>query len=288
MDRFFRFFQRISIFIVVIVPVLAMLYFILWQEIIRDVFPLPVSIRVINILGPLLVGGSLLFWLASVTLGASALKKKNPTIWGITIFSATILSVSMFFISSIGALSPKILSSSGEMNNHHYYAVVQIQVGDMNVPHSLYKCNEKDMDCTVIFEEVAGGFNSYPTQLIVDQRADEIHFFMGRWLQYTDGPIPHGYEVAGLSIIDIFHYYLWKYKKNSIQEFVITRCDGETLDNVSCAILPFRYSIAAYNEAEIVADKSSKEIKLLIDGRPIFTYDTAPHCLVEGCVIVEE
>ena len=133
----------------------------------------------------------------------------------------------------------------------------------------------------------AGGSTIYPASFVTNDQTNEIHFFLGRELIYTDGPSPRSYNFQSFSKIDNAYIYLYTYEKNSGQEFVISKCEGKYLDNnISCMLLPFEYFTKTFNKAEIVTDESTKEIRMLLDGSLIFSYDTAPHCHVDGCTII--
>lgn len=289
MKKFLPLIERISMVIVVILPVLAIPYFIYlrWGSFHND-FPLPVYIKISNILTPSIAVCVFIFWLALFMLRLSVTETKGITSRDVILLVGTLIGIPMCFVFSILALSPEILSSSAQLGTNHYYVIIQHAIGDHNFGHGLYKCNEKDFECKMIYQEVVSSA-IYPTQLIVDQHAHEIHFFLGRWLEYTDGPYPHKYHPINTGKIDATYYYLDTHERNSAHEFVISKCDGEYLDNqLSCSILPFHYSTTKFDNAELVIDKQAKEAKLLIDDRLIFSYDTAPHCHIEGCAITEQ
>lgn len=132
----------------------------------------------------------------------------------------------------------------------------------------------------------AGGSTIYPASFITDDQSNEIHFFLGRELVYSDGPYPRSYHSQSFGMIETTYIYLYTYEKNSRQEFVISKCEGKYLDNnISCMLLPFQYATDAFNKAEIVTDESTNEIRMLVDGTLIFSYDIAPYCHVDGCVV---
>ena len=87
--------------------------------------------------------------------------------------------------------------------------------------------------------------------------------------------------------IDETMFSLYSYEKNFGHEFVIVKCGKSISNNIPCDFLPFHFSSTSFQKAELVADENAKEIKLLIDDTLVFSYDTAPHCHAEGCVITE-
>ena len=281
--------ERVSIIVVSIVPVVAVPYFIYlrWGSF-HDDFPLPVYLQVTNILTPSITAFVYIFWFALIVFRLSVPAIKGITSRDVILLVGTLTGIPMCFVFSTLALSPEILSSSAKLGTNHYYVIIQHAVGDHNFGHGLYKCNEKDLECKMIYQEVVSSA-IYPTQLIVDQHTNETHFFLGRWLKYTDGTFPHEYKSIAIGVIDASQFGLISYEKNSLTEFVITRCDGKYLDDkLLCVILPCQYSIMTFNKAELVTDESTREIKLMIDDELIFSYDTAPHCHTEGCVITEQ
>jgi hypothetical protein len=233
-----------------------------------------------------LVCGSVLFFFALFGLGLSIPDSAKNNIM-LTI--GALISFPMFCIFAFLAVSPDLLIGSAKLDNNHYYVTVPTEFGDMWHDHLLYKCNEKDLECKIIFDDLFGGSLIYPASFFFDNHTHETYYFLGHWLEYTDGPYPHGDELIQVGIIDNSFFGLLTYEKNSQHEFVITKCDGESLDDkLSCAVLPFRYSKKTFDKAELVTDESAKEIKLLIDDKLIFSYDTTPRCYTEGCVITEQ
>ena len=177
--------------------------------------------------------------------------------------------------------------SSAQLDEHHYYLTVQIAFGNQSRYYSFFKCNEKDSECEMVYD-LDWGSDSPPSALIVDSTTHEIHFFIGSGLIYTYGPFPREYKFIDSGMIEPYFLNLYSYVRNSYQEFVIVKCYWKNYPCVSPEILPFRYSTRTFQKAEFVSDESAKDVKLLIDGKVIFTYDTAPHCQAVGCVILDK
>ena len=87
--------------------------------------------------------------------------------------------------------------------------------------------------------------------------------------------------------IDETIFSLYSYEENFVQEFVIIKCGMAISNTIPCDFLPFHFSSTSFKKVELVADENAREIKLLIDDELIYSYDTAPHCHMEGCVITE-
>jgi hypothetical protein len=289
MRRLLRPLERISLIIVVLVPVLAVVCIAArWWDFLQNVIPFPLYMQFKTNLTLSLVCGSVLFFFALMGLGLSIPYSKKLISRSILLVIGVLIGIPMFCIFGFSAVSPDLLIGSAKLGNNHYYVTVPTEFGDMWVDHWLHKCNEKDMECKIIFKEVLGGSQIYPASFFVDNHTHEIHFFLGRWLEYTDGPYPHGYKSIQVGVIDSSQFHLLTYEKKSLNEFVITKCDGKYLDDkLSCAVLPFQYASKTFDKAELVMDVSAREIKLLIDDKIIFSYDTTPHCHTEGCVITE-
>jgi hypothetical protein len=290
MNRLFLIIKRFSLVIVVLVPILAVVCIATRRrDFLQDVIAFPVYMQLKTDLTLALVCGSVLFFFALMGLGLSIPYSTKKISRSIMLAIGPLISIPMFCIFAFLAVSPDLLIGSAKLDNNHYYVTVPTEFGDMWDDHLLYKCNEKDLECKIIFNELLGGSLIYPASFFVDNHTHEIHFFLGRWLEYTDGPYPHEYEPIQVGVIDSSYFGLLTYEKNSQHEFVITKCDGEYLDDkLSCAVLPFRYSTKTFDKAELVTDENAKEIKLLIDDKLIFNYDTTPHCHTDGCVITEQ
>ncbi len=290
MKRLPQFIERISIIIAVLVSVLAVVCIAArWWNFLQNLFPFPVYIQLRTNLTLALVCGPGLFLLASIGLGMSIPYSTKKIFRSILLAIGVLISIAMFCIFGFLAVSPELLIGSAKLDNSHYYVTVPTEFGDMWVDHWLHKCNEKDMECKRIFSEVLGGSQIYPALFSIDNHAHEIHFFLGRWLEYTDGPFPHSYKSIAQNVINTSQFGLYTYDKNSAHEFVITKCDGVYMDeNLACAVLPFHYSAKNFSKAELVTNENAKEIRLIIDDALIFSYDTASHCHIKGCVITEQ
>lgn len=208
------------------------------------------------------------------------------------LFIGTLVGIPMFCVFSVQALTlPEEITSSIQLGHDHFYASELGQFGDQIINSYFYKCNERDLECETIFHTSLDYLGDTPI-LVGDNKNQQIHFFLksaygSSRLEYTYGPQPREYKMENFERINETMFSLYSYEKSFDHEFVITKCGKAISNTIPCDFLPFHFSTASFQKAELVADESAKEIKLLIDDRLIFSYDTAPHCHMEGCAITE-
>ncbi len=290
MKKILHYIERISFIIAAIMLVSAIIYTILlWWGISQPFFPLPVYLQAIRILRPTVAIGLYAFFFAMDVLLLLAFIRKKFT-WRNTILFLTSIwiAIPLCCVCSGQALIiyPETILDSVKLDHNHFYATT---TGGDYMSYYLLKCNERDFECERIFHDGGGRFIG-TAALLVDNDKHEIHYFTGSGygatnLIYTYGPDPHEYKYENYIWLGSTSFSLHSYEKDSNKAFVITKCNREVHTGVPCEILPFRYSTETFEKAEFVSDESEEEIKLLIDDRLIFTYDTVPHCIAEGCMI---
>jgi len=138
--------------------------------------------------------------------------------------------------------------------------------------YKLYKCNDDDMGCMVLYSYEGGGFVER-SALTVSKSTNEILLFHFSYLVYSDGQYPHEYKHIDSGEFGTYNFGLYTFEKNLAQEFVIVRCKSKDYEMGSCEILPFRYSTTSFKKTQFINDKNSEVIKLMIDDQLIFTYD---------------
>jgi hypothetical protein len=273
----------------VIVPILAISIFaqVRW-EFFRNVFPLPLYLQIVSILDATAAFSSYLFFPALFAFCFLPTSRVQRPYRGIILLIGTLLGIPMCCCFSVrAAMVHESILNSAQLDQHHYYLTVQIAFGNQSRYYTFFKCNEKDLECEMIYDLDGGSF-APPEALIVDPGAHEINFYRGAGLVYTYGPHPHEYKFIDSGMMDTYFLNLYSYEMNSVQEFVIVKCYRKDYQCISPEILPFRYSAKNFKKANLVSDESVKEIKLLVDDKVIFNYDTAPHCQVEGCIIINK
>ncbi len=183
MEKIFRYLQRITFFVVVIIPALAIPYYIhLRWGFFRDTFPLPAYLQVIRILTPTIACSFYIFFPTLFVLCLLLLYNKKLALPGILLFIATLLGIPMCCIFSYIALSfPETILNSAQLDHHHYYLTVQGALGEHFTDYYLYKCNEKDLKCKSTFVYLGGGSIEHAA-LIVDNHTHEIHIYLNRML----------------------------------------------------------------------------------------------------------
>jgi hypothetical protein len=293
MNKIIRIIQRISLFVLLIVPILAILDLVFERiGLIRDIFPFPTYLKVSHTLLVTIECGSITIFPALLVLGLLALKSSRLSLRNtILLFSGTIFGVLTCCIFSVPALTlPEEITSSVQLNHHHYYATVLGQFGDQWVNYYLYKCNEKDLECDNIYQYASMGDPGAFPILFVDDNMQDIHFFFktsygSSTLIYTYGPSLREYKWRDYEPFGSAAFNLYTYETKEIYQFVITKEILKDQKNAGWEFLPFHYSSLAFGKADLVKDEGAQEIKLLIDDQTILTYNTALHCQVEGCVI---
>jgi hypothetical protein len=285
-----RFLEQISIGVVILAPILAVISITdRWWEFLNFIIPMPVYITFRNYFAVAIAFCSVLFVFALFVLGVTFPFRKHYLARSAFLVVGILISIPLCFSISILALSPVYLTSSASIYDSHYYVTAATTVGDMWINNSLYKCNEKGLHCKVAYEEANGGSYVVPSSLVMNDDSQEIYLFLNGTLSYSDGPISHDYHYLQVEFVDESKFDLYTYENHDEQEFVITKCDGKSLNlKLSCNVLPFHYSTQRFEKATLVADDKKREIRLIIDGNAVLSFDTSPHCYVEDCHIPEK
>ncbi len=293
-EKILHYIEQVSLVIAVIVPVLTVLHIIfLWPGISQNFFPLPVYLQITKILSLLIVVGFCAFFFAMyVLLSFTIVRRQITSRKMLLLLLGTMAAIPMCCIVGVKTLRlPNSIHASAKLDQNQYYINYYHDMGDIFTNYHFAKCNENGSECEEIYRYWEGPIFG-ASALMVDQDKHEIHFFHGSGytadsLIYTYGPDPREYKFEDISF-GASTFILYSYEKNSIQEFLITKCNEEIQTGIPCEILPFRYSTETFEKEEFVNDESTGEIKLFVDDRLIFTYDTAPHCLAEGCIIIDK
>jgi hypothetical protein len=97
------------------------------------------------------------------------------------VFSLGILFCCIFNYASLLQSVPETIYHSAQLDNHKYYLTITV---DDFVTYDIYKCNEKDLDCKVIFHEL-GERSISSTALTVNQSLKTIDVFRNGQIIYT-------------------------------------------------------------------------------------------------------
>ena len=178
MKNILSFFERISIVIVVIVPVFAILNITSEQRgLIWDALPFPRNLEVSHALVMTIAIGSIIYWLALLLLRLSAPKNNRLTSRDVILFIGTLVGIPMFCVFSVSALTlPEEITSAIQLGHAHFYASELGQFGDQTINYYFYKCNERDLECETIFHTSLGKLDGTPI-LVDDNKNQQIHFF---------------------------------------------------------------------------------------------------------------
>jgi hypothetical protein len=289
-----RLYKRISYVIAVVMPILVLLYYILFPyEVIRDTFPLPLFLQIKAFLTPAVAISFLIFFPALVVSCLSISKSNACILRFVILVIGFAIGILFCFVLGISALSlPEAISSTAQLDNKNYYVTNLGQIGDMWTTYRLFKCNEKNLECVKIYQFSEGGSWIRPIALVIDKSAKEVHIFMGGYdfcnLVYTYGEQPHENHFESSAINEPYHFAIWSYNRNQGKEFLLIKWEDPNTTTFACEIIPFHYTTSTFDHAELLRDETTPNVNLYIDGQLIFTYDPGKsRCHVEGCSILE-
>ena len=289
MNKFRRFLQIPCYVIIAVMPILGIAYYILFfRETLFNVIPLPKYFQYQNTF-LVVVAVGMFFFLLSLMI-VFLLNQDARLIWKILIVLGAVFANPCFCLTSYTATSlPETIFSSAEVDHNRYYVTAHTSIGDTWIFYNIYKCNQDDLSCEISDSET-GGSSADPVKLIVDETTDEIYYFRGRssaFLIFTFDPQSHYDHFEDCAARDGDNFCLYSYDAGSGKSFVITRCNNENRDEISCEVLPIRYSTKSFDTADLKTGDAAQVVEGFVDGELIFSYDTVPHCYVEGCTILK-
>ncbi len=213
-------------------------------------------------------------------------------VWLLVIF-LSICPMSVFLIYNSGMLTPRI-DQSVQFDGHHYYFTTQKIFEHCYYDYYFYRCNKKDTKCVKLYTWKNMDVGPADGAIDVDPLKQEVHLFIRPFndprLAYTSDSYSHDYRTLDIYSSHPFRYYLYSFEKDSVQEFVITRCDVAHWPKIPCEFIPFQYSVASFSRGRLEGDEDEHpgKFQLSIDYKEILSYDGSPHCLMEGCVVLDE
>ncbi len=174
-------FRQLSLFLVVFIPFAFILYFFLpWNEL-KSILPLPVFLQIQRFVIPFIAISSWLFFPALLTL-------KHPITGNSFWFAIRAIMLSLgipfcciFSYASLLRSAPETIYNSAQLDNYKYYLAVTV---DDFVTYDVYKCNEKDLDCKVVFHEL-GEKSITSTTLTVNQSLKTIDVYRNGQVIFT-------------------------------------------------------------------------------------------------------
>jgi hypothetical protein len=180
-------FRQLSLFIVIVIPFIFILYFIFpWGEF-KSILPLPIFLRLQRILLPALAISSWIFFPALWVI-----KLPNPgyipwlTIRAV-VFSLGIPFCCIFSYAILLHIVPETIYNSAQLGSHNYHLTITV---DDFVSYAVYKCNEKDLECEIIFDE-SGERSITSTALTVNQSLKVIDVYQNGQLIFSEKPEPY-------------------------------------------------------------------------------------------------
>ncbi len=254
--------------------------FLFMNDGLQNAIPLPVFLQIRRILLPTVAIGSLVFLLAVFCVSMFIVRSSYRTVF---LFAGFLVGIFVFcFLCYSTLFLPETIIDTVQMDEQHYHLTVAGSVSDRYKMNTrVYKCPRSDLTCATIYETTDG---MTPRYLVVDDTHKEIHMFWRSELQYSFGLSPHVARYQGTASLGKAEYSLYSYQTNDVPGFLITLCD-EANSTSACEVLPFRYSTAAFEEGDLLADQENGEIDVLVDGNLIYTHGESPRCYAPGCVI---
>jgi hypothetical protein len=189
-----------------------------------------------------------------------------------------------------------------EFGGHKYLLAYHNSIYDEErYDWSLFECAHAGILCKPIpvYSDAYGEFynETSVTDLIIDDREEELHVLVDDSLLYTVGQPPRQYiPMARSARRGNYTYNLARYEDsaNQLVFYNLYECDAR----YNCTKLPFVYSIPAESAAEIgrffvEADHNSNEIRVSSQSSEesaqlIFSYGEEPRCYVTACTVPDE
>lgn len=180
MEKAIERFRQLIFFTGMGIPAILPLYVLLREEL-RSILPLPIFLQFQRILLPTI---AISFW---VFLFPALLTLKSPNsghvAWFVIRSVGLLLGIPFFCIFSYGIFlhgAPETIYNSAQLDNHHYHLTGTV---DDFVTYEVYRCNEKDLECEIIFHD-SGGTSITSPVLVVNRDSKEIGVYRDERLIY--------------------------------------------------------------------------------------------------------
>jgi len=166
-------FRQLSLFVIVAIPLVFIFLFAApWQQL-ETIIPLPIFLRLRESLLMTLAIGS---WIFFPALLAIEIPTSRHLLWLMVRAIVLVLGIPFYCFFSYAILLhsiPEKIYHSAQYDAHNYYLTVTV---DDFVTYDVYKCNEKDLECEVVFHQL-GDRRVLPTALTVnkDLRVIDVH-----------------------------------------------------------------------------------------------------------------
>jgi hypothetical protein len=166
--------KQLSPFVIVATPLLFIfLFFAPWQQL-ESIIPLPIFLRLRESLYMTLAIGAWIFFPALFFIKTPT---SRPLEWFLVRVIVLVLLIPFYCLFSYAILFrgvPEKIYNSAQYGTHNYYLTVTV---DDFVTYDVYKCNEKDLGCEVVFNELGNG-DLWPTALIVNKDLGVIDVYL--------------------------------------------------------------------------------------------------------------
>ncbi|MHC1785076.1 MAG: hypothetical protein AB9891_20380 [Anaerolineaceae bacterium] len=188
-----------------------------------------------------------------------------------------------------GNWTPERIIESSTMDQNHFFLTKSIFELESNYPlyYRFYRCNQEDFDCEVLFSESGGTLIMFP-YVLTEPKSKQIFLFLDNRISYTYGPDSPNYKELDLEGYNDSLFYVYSVKNEKAYKFIIDKCDIDGFVCDSHELLPFHYSTEEFSEVNLDQDESIKELRMIIDGKLILTYDTTVRCVAKDCEVYEK
>jgi hypothetical protein len=174
-------FRHLSLFVVIVIPLVFIFLFVFPWEQLKNIVPLPIFLRLRETLITTIAISSWIFFPALLTV---KLPNSGNLFWSkirAVVFSLGIPFYCLFSYAILLHSIPEKIYNSAQLGNHNYYLTITV---DDFVTYDVYKCNENDLECEVVFYEL-GERSLTPTALTVNQCLKTIDVYRNGQIIYT-------------------------------------------------------------------------------------------------------
>ena len=174
-------FRQLSLFLVIFIPSTFILFiFIPWNEL-KDVLPLPVFLQVHSFVIIFISISSWLFFPALLTIKHPITRNSFWLVIRAAVLSLGIPFCCLFSYASLLHSVPETIYNSAQLDDHKYYLTITV---DDFVTYDVYRCNEKDLECEVVFHDL-GERSVTSTKLTANQSLKTIDVYRNGQIIYT-------------------------------------------------------------------------------------------------------
>jgi len=135
----------------------------------------------------------------------------------------------------------------------------------------LNKClTEMPDSCTVIpLDFSMPGSNEELETIIENANTNELYILSEQQIRFVYGRGSAGYRhLDSLQVADTAESYIYSFERGDVYSYFLYGCERE----YSCWSMPFAYSTAGQEEADLQYDEKTDKLLVTVGNKPIFTY----------------